>query len=87
MVLRAVDPHDENYGIMRERRAREARIDALSVDRSRFALMPLPRWSADAARFEPHLAATRAEQTETDRRRAWAEMRLMGRSTSMRRLG
>lgn len=70
--LRAV--HDEHYAIRLEIAERSKRIDGFSVDRSRFANMPLPRWGVEAEALELKHQAYRAELTETDRRRARAEM-------------
>lgn len=62
--------HSENYLIRRDVTDRGKRIDALTVDRSRFAGMPLARWSAEAEARELPLQSARAELTEADRIRA-----------------
>ena len=60
--------HNENYAIRRDVIARAERIDKLSVDRSRFASVPLARWSAEAEEAgELSLQAERAALTEADR--------------------
>ena len=47
--IRVVDPaHTEAHRIMLARHERELRIDALAVDRSHLAGIPLPRWSSEA---------------------------------------
>ena len=63
--------HVENYGIRREIADRSTRIDALSVDRSRFLNAPMPRWSEEAMSREPKWEAYRQEVTMTERAEAW----------------
>ena len=66
--------HAENYAIRREMADRMARIEAVSVDRSRFLKMPLGRWSEEAMSREPKWEAYRQEVTLTERAEAWREL-------------
>jgi len=71
--LRVVsDP--EHARLLRERAERTARIDALGVDRSRYAGLPVGRWSVEAQAPEQQLGAARAELTLADRIAAWREL-------------
>ena len=72
-LLRAVgDP--EHARLLREQAARATRIDALGVDRSRYAGLPVGRWSVEAQAPEQQLGAARAELTLADRIAAWREL-------------
>lgn len=56
------------------RAARGARIDKLSVDRSRYQGLPRHIWCPEAQAAEPKLQAIREETTLADRMAAWREL-------------
>ncbi len=53
---------------------RAQRIDALSVDRSRFIGCPMLRWSVEAEAHEPQWEQLRAETTLAERIAAWRKL-------------
>ena len=63
--------HHEDALLLAEREARAQRIDALSVDRSGMATVPLRPWSPEAADAEERLEALRAETTMAEKVEAW----------------
>ena len=68
-ALRVV--HEENYLARREVLERGRRIDALSVDRSRFEKMPTYLCSPDMDAREGRFAQVRAETTVSEKMAAW----------------
>ncbi len=61
----------EDAATVQARAARNARIDALGVDRSRFKLMPVWHWCLEAQAPERALARDRADATFDERLDAW----------------
>ena len=64
----------ENYAIRRDIADRGKRIDALSVDRSRFDKMPAHVWSVEAEASEGRLAGIRAGVTLAERVACWRSL-------------
>ena len=61
----------ETDRVAHESRSRAARVDALQVDRSFVAKVPIWPWSPEQAKYEPALIVIRAQATEQDKLDAW----------------
>lgn len=64
----------EDHTIIQTRAARNARIDALGVDRSRFKVMPIWHWSPEADKGEEKPRIVRAEVTFDEQLAAWRQI-------------